>query len=109
MNRLDPAEVYRVRSAEDPTALLGLDARLEGTEVRWFDTGRDRGHSVVGIREERGAVIVETDSGLTYAFEPLSLAVYDAEVKPKVELSPQFGTVEELKRFYRERFLGAGA
>ncbi|MCC7385054.1 MAG: hypothetical protein IT384_24625 [Deltaproteobacteria bacterium] len=106
---LDPLEVYRVRSDGDPTVLLGLDARLRDDGVlTWFDTCRDRGFPVTGQRAEGATLVFDTERG-AYRFEPLTLEVYQLEVKPLVELSPEFESTEALKQFYLQRFLGIGA
>lgn len=103
---LDPKAVYRVYSDEDPTALIGLDVRRQGGDLTWFDTSRDRGHQVVAEREEAGALVFETKAGFTYRFAPLTKELYDAEVRPAVELSPEFESTEALRRFYLTQFLG---
>lgn len=98
---LDPAEIYRVRSEQDPTAVIALEARVSRDHVSWFDTGRDRGHKLRAVRAEGERVVVETDRGWVYSFEPLTKEIYDREVKAQVELSPEFGSTEELRAFYR--------
>jgi hypothetical protein len=105
---LDPNEVYFVESAEDPSALLALDAKIDGPYVAWFDTSRDRGQRITAQRLDGSALVFETERG-TYRFEPLTLERYRTDVRPKVELSPDFGSVEALKTFYLESFLGRSA
>lgn len=103
---LDPRRVYRVRSEQDPTAVLALDAREQGDHVTWFDTSRDRGHRVSARREEGGRLVYETEQGFTYSFEPLTKAIYDAEVRDLVELAPEFEDDAALSAFYLRNFLG---
>lgn len=101
-----PREVYRVRSEEDPTALIALDVKVRGDTLTWFDTSRDRGHPIKSRNEDGGVVTFETETGFTYRFEPLTKATYDAEVKGHVELSPDFESTEAMKKFYLGNFLG---
>lgn len=103
---LNPKEVYRVRSDEDPTALIALDARSNEGRLTWFDTSRDRGHHITAARQDGARFIFETEGGFTYQFEPLTKEIYDREVRPKVELSPEFDSTESLRTFYRREFLG---
>lgn len=103
---LDPKAIYRVYSEEDPTALIGLDVRRRGELLTWFDTGRDRGQEVTAEREEGGMLVFETKNGFTYRFAPLTKELYDREVRPMVELSPEFESTEALRRFYLTQFLG---
>ncbi|MFO0727048.1 MAG: hypothetical protein U1E65_24925 [Myxococcota bacterium] len=102
---LDPSELYFVSSAEDDTVLLGLDAKLHGGMAEWFDTYRDRMKPVVSLSRQ-GPVVTVVSEGARYRFEPLTKALYDAHVKSKVELSPDFASTEELRRFYLANFLG---
>lgn len=99
-------EIYRVRSDEDPTALIGLDVKLEDGHLSWFDTGRDRGHRIVKTSGDGSDTVYETETGFHYRFEPLTKEIYDREVKALVELSPDFESTDEIRRFYYEKFLG---
>jgi hypothetical protein len=102
---LDPGELYLVSSDHDPTALLALDAKVRGGYVTWFDTNRDRGHPIKDVKTEGDAIVFETERGWVYRFVPLTLEAYEEQVRAKVELSPEFKTREELKKFYLEHFL----
>jgi hypothetical protein len=104
--KLNRKEIYRVFSDEDPTALIGLDARVEDGHLTWFDSNRDRGHRVSGAREEPGALIFETETGFTYRFVPLTKELYDRDVRARVELSPEFESTDAIRRFYFTEFLG---
>lgn len=101
-------QVYRVRSEEDPTAVLALDVQVRGGYLSWFDTHRDRGHRIALLDAVAGKPRLRTDTGFTYVFEPLTKEIYDTEVKPFVELPPEFETTEALRRFYLNTFLGKG-
>lgn len=104
---LNPKEVYRVHSDEDPTALIALDAQAKDGRLTWFDTSRDRGHHITNTRKEGAGLVFETKGGFTYRFEPLTKEIYDREVRPRVELSPEFESTESLRAFYLREFLGA--
>lgn len=106
--RLDPREVYRVFSEEDPTASLALDAKIQNGHVSWFDTARDRGHKIRTQRVEGDAMVFETERA-TYRFVPLTKELYDREIKAQVELSPEFASTDELRAFYLKNFLGLEA
>lgn len=101
---LDPEAVYFVESVgrePDPTALLARRAALREGWLGWDDTSRDRLHRVVQARRDGETTVVECENGFAYRFRPLTLALYDAHVKAKVELSPAFASTTALWEFYR--------
>jgi hypothetical protein len=100
-----PHEIYRVRSDEDPTALIAMDVKVLDGHLTWFDSSRDRGHRLEGEHEQEGARVFETQTGFRYRFEPLTKELYDREVRQMVELSPEFESTEALRRFYLKKFL----
>ena len=98
---LDKEQVYFVQSDQDPTALLARRAGVRDGWVFWDDTSRDRVHRVAGVKKTDGAVEVTTEPGYVYRFQPLTLELYDAQVRAHVELSPDFPSTEEVVRFYQ--------
>lgn len=99
-----PDQVYYVESVgseEDPTALLARTAAIVGDTLWWDDTNRERGFAVKDVQIEGEAITVKCERGFAYRFTPLTLEVYNHHVKTKVELSPSFGSTEELRHFYR--------
>lgn len=98
---LDRNEIYFVESDQDPTALLARRAGIDDGWVHWDDTVRDRLHRVTEVREEGELILVQTEAGFLYRFRPLTLELYDERVRANVELSPGFGSTEELREFYR--------
>jgi hypothetical protein len=98
---LDPGGIYFVESPQDPTALLARGAAIRDGWLFWDDTNRDRARQVVEAKVEDGAVHVLTERETRYVFRPLTLELYDAHVRPNVELSPSFPSTEALVDFYK--------
>ncbi|MFZ9886458.1 MAG: hypothetical protein ACO3JL_03055 [Myxococcota bacterium] len=100
----DVEKVYLVESEEDDSVLLAIEPSFRDGHMCWFDTLRPR--ALPGRLESltgEGARFVSS-AGATYRFRPLTLAVYEARVRPRVEAAPSFASDAELHRFYRERF-----
>ncbi len=98
---LDLEQIYFVESDHDPTALLARRAGIDDGWLHWDDTNRDRVHRVGDVKQDGELITVQTDRGLVYRFQPLTKEIYDEKVREKVELSPSFGSTEELREFYR--------
>ena len=106
---LNAAEVYRVRCSTGAGGLIALDAKVRDGHLTWFDTCRDHGVPIASQREDGADLVFESRAGHEYRFVPLTKAIYDAEVKASVELSPEFDDTASLKAFYRTKFLGVDA
>ena len=100
---LDLNQVYYVVSDVDPTALIARRAGIDAGWLHWDDTNRDRMRRALNVETlEDGAVKVLTEDAVSYTFRPMTLELYDVNVRAKVELSPIFPTTEALVDFYRK-------
>jgi len=104
--KLDRDAVFLVECAEDPSALLARRVGIEDGHFYWDDTSRDRAHRIATLERDGDDLLLRTEAGLGYRFRPLTLALYDAHVKARVELSPSFASTAELLRFYRVSSFG---
>lgn len=100
MSRLGADRAYLVRSDEDHTVLLALDAKVTPRGVEWFDTVRDRGFVAQSVDADGEELIVRT-ARATYRFTPLTIELYRERVKGRVDGQRDFASTDALQRFYR--------
>ena len=105
MTRLRPEFVYRVSCSLEETVSLGLGVVVEAdTTLSWFDTLRTRVRHGTVVRGTDEMLEFRDQRGRLYRFEPLTLEVYNREVRATVEGTPFFPTDRALHRFYSEKF-----
>jgi hypothetical protein len=97
----DRQMIYFVECAQDPTALIARRAGIDDGWLHWDDTNRDRMHRVLHVENEGETIRVYAERGFLYLFRPLTIELYNDKVREHVELSPMFGSTEELQDFYR--------
>jgi hypothetical protein len=102
--KLTADRVYRVRSERDTTVRVALKPHMVAADLRWHDTLRGRSKRGRLVVNEPGRAVFESFDGARYTFEPLTLPVYDREVRPFLEGQPAFDKEEIMHRFFLERF-----
>lgn len=95
---LDGNKIYYVESANDPSVLLALDARLgnDGT-LWWFDTRKERIMKIGRITEDTAEKFAfEREGGGEYVFVPLTLKRYEESVRSRLVKPRSFEREEDL-------------
>ena len=104
-----PHKVYYVHSPEDKTVLVAIDVKISDGKIQWFDTTQERLMSFAEIKDahEDGTFSfdrTEEEGGATYYFEPMSLEIFEDNVKDTLIIPEDFTDEESLiQAFERTR------
>lgn len=102
--QLQKDRVYLVESPTDQTVKLALGTHVFGDELRWFDTVRGRTKKGRVVSDTPQELVWQAMDGVRYRFTELTLEKYNRDIRPRVERSPGFPTVDEMHRFYVRQF-----
>lgn len=99
-------KIYYVECAEDSTVLVAIDVELEGEQIRWFDTVKERAMRVREVLDSnpRHFVFVRNDgkqSG-TYTLTPMDIETYNTKVRARLINGKEFSLKEEMLAAFEE-------
>jgi hypothetical protein len=82
----------------DETVLVAIDVQLGEGYVEWFDTVKERrlGDGNVQKLDDGSLRFTDQNNGFTYTLRPLSLALYNQAVRPKLFESRIFEKVDDM-------------
>lgn len=98
-------ELYFVTSDKDDTVLLAMDIKIneKDNSVVWFDSVKDRVMTIKNIMDYDPLHFVferDGDMGGTYTFIPLTLDIYNENVKNKILSRKEFESEQEMTRAF---------
>lgn len=98
--------VYYVESQTDETVLVGIDIRLQGDFLTWFDTIKDRTMLVDRVIEESSKLFTfkrdDKEGGGVYSFQPMSLEIYNSSVRERLIYGEAFSDQEAMIKAFLE-------
>ena len=106
MDKIRYQDVYYVSSPQDETVLLATHVIASGAVVRWLDTVKERVMAVERWIEHTPRSIIfersKKEGGGTYTFTPLTLEIYQENVKSKLMSPKEFQTEREMKECIKQ-------
>lgn len=98
----NPEEVYRLTSSGLHVPLVALHCREMNGGLEYYDLGRQR---MIGNitntdhDEDSGKIVVTDNNGILATFVPISLAVYNSDVKNELTGKPRFTSRSKMVKF----------
>ena len=98
--------VYFVKSENDSSVLVGMDVRISGNSITWFDTNKDRIMGIEEIIKDDNAEFEfkrsQSEGGGTYSFSKMTLDIFRNEVKDKLIFKEDAESEEEMIKKFEE-------
>jgi hypothetical protein len=99
--------LYFVESPEDQTVLVAIDAFYvpRSQTIHWFDTVKERikkVNEIIEIGPEK--LVFRDETGTTYAFQKLTLEIFNERVKAKMVNVGDWKTEEEMEKGLRSAY-----
>jgi len=99
-----PERVYYVASPTDATVLVAMDVQIEDGYVKWFDTVKERMMKLGRVVEDtQRDFTFEREGGGVYSFTPLTIELYEQEIKHRVARPlMSYNSLEDILRSFEE-------
>ncbi len=100
--------LYFVSSESDSTVLLAMDIRISNdieNTIRWFDSVKERIMHIEKIIDQSPLHFVfqrKSGKNEVYTFVPLTLEIYNREVKNRILIPHNFATEDEMTNAFLE-------
>jgi len=99
-------KIYYVISDEDESVLIGMDLRINFNDktISWFDTVKDRTMGFEAIIDDNPDhfVFKRSGRGEVYTFVPMTLEVYNDNVKNRILIPRDLETEEDMLKAFEE-------
>lgn len=94
--RVSFTDVYYIESS-DTTMMLAFDLEIQGAIISWFDTIKMRNFEIKQCVINESNILVSLTNGTEIIFRPITLDIYNQQVKERLLAPKDFTDLNELK------------